>query len=73
MKKLIKTQFFVLLLGTVFAWGNFGVELNNWLNDKACTTGWAVGANPFVTPCFFGALFFTLAFVLSIKMLKKSK
>jgi hypothetical protein len=73
MTKLIKTQFFILLLGTLFAWGNFGLELNNWLNDRVCTTGCAVGANPFVTPCFFGALFFTLAFVLSVSMLKKSK
>ena len=74
MNKLIRLQFFILLLGTVFAWGNFAIELNNWLNDRACSTGCAVGLiNPFATPCFFGALFFTLAFVLSILMIRKVK
>ena len=38
MKKLILTQFFVLLAGTIFAWFNFIVELINWLNNRACST-----------------------------------
>lgn len=68
MKKVILSQFFVLLVGTVFAWTNFIAELFSWLNDKACTTGCAAGkiANPFLTPCFYGAIFFTLAFLLSL-------
>jgi hypothetical protein len=72
MKKLIITQFIVLLAGTLFAWTNFGIELVDWLNKRSCTTGCAIGlVNPFLTPCFYGALVFTLAFVLSAIMLKR--
>lgn len=71
MKKIIIAQFVVLLAGTSFAWFNFSIELNNWLQKRACATGCAVGlANPFLTPCFYGAIFFTLAFVLSIFLLR---
>lgn len=65
-------QFFVLLIGTVFAWTNFTNELFSWLNNQACTTGCsASGAlvNPFFTPCFYGAIFFTLAFILSLMLM----
>jgi len=73
MQKLILTQFVVLLFGTLFAWSNFGWELYNWIKDKACTTGCAVGVNPFLTPCFYGAVFFTVAFILSAIILKNIK
>jgi len=73
-KKIIITQFIILLAGTLFAWGNFTYELLNWLNKKACTTGCAIGlVNPFLTPCFYGAIFFTLAFILGATILKKSR
>lgn len=72
MKSLIIAQFVVLLCGVLFAWGNFGYELYNWLHNKACATGCSVGlVNPFLTPCFYGALFFTIAFVLSCLILAK--
>jgi len=72
MKKTILAQFIILLMGTMFAWGNFGVELMDWLKKRACTTGCAEGlVNPFFTPCFYGAIFFTLAFILSAIMLKR--
>ena len=72
MKKTIVIQFFVLLGGTLFAWVNFTIELMAWLKQKNCTLGCAApGTNPFLTPCFYGALFFTLAFVLSALILKK--
>jgi hypothetical protein len=72
MKELIISQFIILLLGTVFAWGNFIYEFYGWLKIGSCQTGCAVGAtNPFLTPCFYGALFFTIAFVLSVVILKK--
>lgn len=61
-------QFFVLLLGTLFAWGNFIVEFVAWRKHQICPTGCAHGdkvVNPFLTPCFYGAIFFTIAFVLS--------
>jgi len=74
MRNLIKAQFIILLLGTVFAWANFGVELYSWLNNINCPTGCTVELiNPFFTPCFYGAIFFLLAFILSILIMKKSK
>ncbi|MDH4330096.1 MAG: hypothetical protein OEV93_00915 [Candidatus Moranbacteria bacterium] len=73
MKSLAQQQFYVLLFGTVFAWVNFGRELNDWLHHRACTTGCPVGmTNPFLTPCFFGALFFTIALVYSFLIFKKA-
>lgn len=74
MKKLIAVQFILLLLGTLFAWGNFTIEFIDWLNKRSCTTGCAVGlVNPFLTPCFYGAIFFAVAFILSALLLKKVK
>lgn len=73
MKKTIIVQFFVLLAGAAFAWINFAIELIDWLNERACSVGCAAGkiANPFFTPCFYGAMFFTLAFILSAVLLKE--
>ena len=73
MKKIILTQFFVLLAGTLFAWYNFVQEWIAYANSSSCAVGCAAGTNPFLTPCFGGAIFFTVAFVLSILMLKKAK
>lgn len=74
MKKIITAQFIILLCGTLFAWGNFVWELVNWFNKKSCTLGCAEpGTNPFLTPCFYGALFFTLAFVFSALILRGSR
>jgi hypothetical protein len=74
MKKIITIQFIILLAGTLFVWTNFGIELFDWLNKRACTTGCAVGlVNPFLTPCFYGALVFLLAFILSALMFKNAK
>ncbi|MFA6322061.1 MAG: hypothetical protein WCX71_01130 [Candidatus Buchananbacteria bacterium] len=66
MKKLISTQLIVLICGTLFAWTNFFIELASWLKGQACTTGCAVGVvNPFLTPCFYGAVFFLVSCFLS--------
>jgi len=73
MRKIIITQFIVLFIGTLFAWFNFAQELINWLQKRACTAGCAIGlVNPFLTPCFYGAIFFTVAFVLSLILIKKN-
>lgn len=73
MNKYLKIQFYVLFAGTVFAWGNFAYELFNWLKEKSCATGCiSYGPNPFLTPCFFGALFFLVAFILNL-LAKKGK
>ena len=73
MKKIIVAQFIVLLIGTLFAWSNFVSELIKWLNGKSCTTSCAINlsSNPFISACFYGAIFFTAAFVLSAVLLKK--
>lgn len=71
MRKIILSQFFILLIGMVFAWSNFTIELFDWLNNRACTTGCSLSGeivNPFLTPCFYGAIFFTLAFLLSLAL-----
>jgi len=75
MKKHIIAEFVILLLGTLFAWTNFIMELVSWINQEACITGCSVGVvkNPFLTPCFYGALFFSIAFIISAIILKKSK
>ncbi|HXK31995.1 MAG TPA: hypothetical protein VJ378_00785 [Candidatus Paceibacterota bacterium] len=74
MKKLISAQFIILLVGTLFAWFNFTRELIDWLNSRSCTTGCAIaGTNPFMSACFYGAIFFTIAFVLSFVLFKKTR
>ncbi len=74
MRKIIKIQFVVLLMGTLFAWGNFIWEFVNWISKKSCEFGCSAGLiNPFLTPCFYGALFFSLSFILSFILLKKIK
>jgi hypothetical protein len=76
MRKLISAQFIILLIGTLFAWTNFAVELIAWLKKAPCPVGCTVSAlpsNPFLAPCFYGALFFTAAFVLSEMLLKRIK
>jgi len=82
MEKIIIAQFIVLLLGTLFAWSNFVIEFVAWRRNKSCSkTGCSDGScattscsggkiiNPFLTPCFYGAIFFTIAFVLSVILL----
>jgi len=75
MKKLIIAEFVILLLGTLFAWTNFIMELVSWMNQQPCTTGCSAGVvkNPFLTPCFYGACFFLIAFIISAVILKKSR
>jgi len=72
MKKIVKIQFFVLLVGTIFAWTNFSGELFAWLNNQACETGCSLTGeiiNPFLSACFYGALFFTVAFIFNLFLL----
>ena len=72
MKKLLLAEFMVLLGGTVFAWYNFAIEFINWTNGKVCTTGCSVDlTNPFLSKCFFGAVFFTIALIISAITLRR--
>lgn len=74
-KKLILIQFIILLLGTIFAWINLGLETYSYLNQKPCQFSCTAGqvVNPIFTPCFYGALFFLTAFTLSAIMLNQSR
>jgi hypothetical protein len=73
MKKTVFVQFFVLLAGTIFAWFNFSKELINWIGQKSCNLGCTGEGliNPFLSACFYGALFFTIAFILNVIIIKK--
>ncbi|MFA7201506.1 MAG: hypothetical protein WC099_00655 [Candidatus Paceibacterota bacterium] len=74
MKKLIQAEFILLLVGTLFAWTNFAIEFIDWINGRACSTGCAVGlVNPFLTPCFYGALMFLTTFIISAILYTKNK
>jgi hypothetical protein len=76
MKKIIKIQSFILLIGAVFAITNFANILFTWLNNKDCTGGClppAESANPFLTPEFYSALFLVLALFLNIIILIGTK
>jgi len=74
MKKIILVQFGILLVGVLFAWTNFSLEMIAWLRTQPCPTGCALpGTNPFLTPCFGGAIFFTAAFICSCVLLSKSR
>lgn len=70
MDNIITYQFFVLLVGTLFSWSNFIMELVAWCKKIKCPIdcNCSKGSNPFKTPCFFGAIFFTISFVLSALM-----
>jgi len=72
MKKLILTQFYLLLAGTIFAWSNFGRELYLWLNNESCQScALTPMTNPFLTPCFYGAVMFLISFILAVKIKKQ--
>lgn len=74
MRKVIVSQFIILLLGTLFAWTNFSLEIIAWIKKTNCPTGCAAGTvivNPFLTPCFYGAIFFTISFILSAILFSK--
>ncbi|HPI67541.1 MAG TPA: hypothetical protein PKZ16_03320 [bacterium] len=72
MKRLLTSQLILLLIGTLFAWTNFIIELIHWLNQTTNQLGcFTATKNPFLTPCFYGAIFFTLAFILSVISVKK--
>ena len=73
MKKIILSQFIVLLAGTLFAWFNFLNEYIYWAKNSFCTVGCTGGTNPFFSPCFGGAVFFTIALVLHSIIMKKGK
>ncbi len=61
----------LLAAGTLFAWGNFGYEVYRFARPQAesagfsCPPGETVG-NPLLAPCFYGALIFLTALIVSM-------
>jgi hypothetical protein len=64
-KKGEKYFLFLMIFSVIFAWSNFAVELKG-VEAKPgaviapCPAG---GKNPFLSPCFFGSILFTLSLV----------
>jgi hypothetical protein len=64
----------LLTAGTVFAWGNFGYEVYRFSQPQpsasafSCTKEAAL-VNPLMTPCFYGAIFYLTALVVSMFIL----
>ncbi len=67
----------LLLAGTLFAWGNFAYEVYRYFRQPAapspfaCPPGEAVG-NPLLAPCFYGALIFMTALMVSL-LIRRSR
>jgi hypothetical protein len=67
----------LLAAGTLFAWGNFAYEAYRFLQPHpapsafSCPTGEAA-VNPLMTSCFYGALIFLTALVVSV-LIRRSR
>ncbi len=65
----------LLTAGTIFAWGNFAYEVYRFMQPQpaasafSCPQG-AAAVNPLMTPCFYGALIFLAALVVSVLILR---
>ncbi len=68
----------LLLAGTIFAWGNFGYLAWLYLRPVpkvsafACPPGEAP-INPLLAPCFYGALIFSAALGVSVAILSRAR
>lgn len=66
---------FLLAAGTVFAWGSFTYEVYRFMQSQpaasffSCPAGVAA-VNPLMTPCFYGALIFLTALVVSVLIIR---
>jgi hypothetical protein len=59
----------MLVLGTVFAWGNFAWELYRWCQPHEgpyLSCSGTVAAHPVSTPCFVGALIYLTALAVAV-------
>ncbi|MBN1778832.1 MAG: hypothetical protein JW816_01250, partial [Candidatus Buchananbacteria bacterium] len=53
---------------------NFTIEMISFLKNQECPFGCSVGiVNPIYTPCFYGAICFTIAFILIAVILAQTK
>lgn len=68
----------LLAAGTVFAWGNFAYEVYRFVQPQPVTSPFVcpageVAVNPLTTPCFFGALIFLTALIVSIFIVRSTR
>ncbi|MCX6816382.1 MAG: hypothetical protein NTZ93_00725 [Candidatus Beckwithbacteria bacterium] len=71
-----KNLSYLLIAGTIFAWGNFAYELIKFYSVKTIVKTSCSGvptANPFTTACFYGATIFLAALITSLVIRKKKK
>ncbi len=65
----------LLAAGTVFAWGNFAYEVYRFSQPHAAASAFScpageAAAHPLTTPCFYGALIYLAALVVSLRILR---
>jgi len=66
----------MLVLGTVFAWGNFAWELYRYCQPHEgpyLSCSGTVAAHPVYTPCFVGALIYLTALVVTILGVRRAR
>ena len=64
----------LIALGAVFAWGNYGYELGRLYHNQVCNLGCAPGyfGIPQFTSCVVGAIIFTFALITAVKLRKSN-
>jgi hypothetical protein len=68
----------LLAAGTIFAWGNFFYEVYRFMQPKPAASAFScpageVAINPLMTPCFYGALIFLTALVVSVFIIRAQR
>lgn len=73
-KKFERNFFYFMIFSIIFAWTSFIVELTGVKQTPgAIVTVCRPTGNPFLSPCFFGSILFTLSFASSWFIWKKTK
>lgn len=69
-----KYFFYFITFCILFAWSNFAIELRGVTPKPGAIIAPCPAApyGPFLSPCFFGSILFTLTFLLNFYVLKKS-
>jgi hypothetical protein len=75
MKTTLRLQAATLLLGSLFAWTTVLVELDGYVQAGGALLALGHGAvrNPLVTPCFYGAILFLVAFAWALDALQAGR
>ena len=68
----------LLAAGTIFAWGNFSYEVYRYLQPQPTASAFScpseiVAAHPLMAPCFYGALIFLMALVVSVLIIRSHR